>query len=69
MTKLNLSSQWITGISDGESTFGVCISKSSSHKLGYRVKVWFSIPQDERDLVVLEALKDFFKVGSIEKQH
>lgn len=69
MNKLNLlfSPLWVTGFSDGEATFGVNVSKSSTHKVGYRVKVWFSVPQDARDLKVLEALRDFFNVGSVSK--
>jgi len=53
MTNLILYPSWITGFADGESTFGINISKSTTHKSGYRVKVWFAIAQDERDLNLL----------------
>ena len=63
----SLHPNWITGFSDGESTFGVHVSKSKTHKLGFSVRVWFAISQDERDLKILEALKNYFQIGFIFK--
>ena len=62
-----LHPNWITGFSDGESTFGVHVSKSKTHKLGFSVRVWFAVSQDERDLKILEALKNYFQIGFIFK--
>jgi len=36
------SNQYITGFSDGDSSFSVSISKNSEHKTGWRVKPFFS---------------------------
>lgn len=64
---INLNPNWITGFADGESTFGINVSKNSTHKLGYQVRVWFAISQDQRDVEVLKSLKNYFNVGSIYK--
>lgn len=53
---INLNPYWITGFADGESTFGVTsVGSYSTHKLGYQVRVWFAISQDQRDLEILES--------------
>lgn len=54
----NLSSEWISGFSAGESNFFITIS-------GTKVWLRFSIAQDSRDLVLLKTLVEFFNCGYI----
>lgn len=66
----NLTDKWITGFSDGESSFGVYVYKKDGNrliKLSNKVIVSFSISQDEADLAILKELKEYFQVGFIYK--
>jgi hypothetical protein len=56
---------WVTGFSDGESTFSLRVTKNSTSRTGWRVLPIFSIELHEKDLVLLEQIKAFFGVGNI----
>lgn len=59
------SPYWITGFSDGESTFSIRICKDMTRKSGWGIKPIFSIELHRRDLHLLERIQKFFKVGKI----
>jgi LAGLIDADG endonuclease/Cytochrome c oxidase subunit III len=61
-----LSSHWITGFSDGESSFSLRITKNSSRKAGWRINPIFAIELHTRDLILLDKIKAFFGVGTVE---
>ena len=56
----------MSGFADGESTFYLAITKSSGHKLGWRIIPSFSIELHEKDLELLKRIQSFFfSVGSL----
>lgn len=55
-----LNSYYITGFADAESTFYLAITKSSGHKLGWRIIPSFSIELHEKDLELLKRIQYFF---------
>lgn len=58
--------QWfITGFADAEASFSISITQSSTHTLGWRVVLSFSIHLHIKDIALLRKIKDFFKVGSV----
>lgn len=57
---------WISGFISGEGNFDVRIS-SSSNKIGYRVQLRFRVSQHERDLILLENIRNFFGTGNVYK--
>ena len=64
-----LESQWITGFVDGEGCFFVGINQNSTMTLGFQVLPEFIVVQHERDEQILHALKKFWGVGVIRKNH
>jgi LAGLIDADG endonuclease len=61
-----LNPMWVTGFSDGESSFSLAISRCDSHKTGYKLMPAFAIKLKDKDLNVLYKIKHFFKdVGRI----
>ena len=56
---------FVTGFSDGEGCFHVSIIKDKSYKLGFKVILFFEINLSEKDLALLEQIKSFFRIGSI----
>jgi len=64
----SLNPWFVTGFSDGESTFGISIYKKSASKLGWDVLVYFQLGLHKKDRVVLEKIKSYFKVGKIYEQ-
>lgn len=56
---------YITGLVDGEGSFGVSISKNASRSLGYIVNITFEIALQASDKHILVKLKDYFGVGGI----
>lgn len=63
-----LNPWFVTGFSDGESTFGVSIYKKSASKLGWDVIVYFQLGLHKKDRVVLDKIKNYFGVGKIYEQ-
>ncbi len=60
-----LCPHWVTGFSDGESSFSLIISKNSEKRTGWGVQPIFSIELHVRDLLLLVRIKAFFGVGII----
>lgn len=59
---------WVTGFSDGESSFSVSISRNTLYKTGYTFIPAFSIELKDKDLDLLYKIQTFFKgVGKIHK--
>src|SRR5947209_3140478 len=56
-----------TNFVDGEGSFTISVNPHSRYSTGYRVKATFSIGLHERDLPLLQLIKEFFGVGSITK--
>lgn len=59
---------WITGFSDGESSFVLKLYETKKRKVGWSVNSSFSIELHIRDIHILEKIQSFFKVGSIVKR-
>lgn len=61
-----LHPQYITGFSDGESTFSVSVIKYSKLTTGLRVRPVFQIKLHDKDTVLLKQIKSYFlEAGSI----
>lgn len=57
---------FVTGVSDGESSFSVTIYKDSKRKTGWRITPSFSIELHGKDIILLQKIKSFFQdVGKI----
>lgn len=62
---IKLNPNYITGFSDAESTFGISVVKSKTHKIGWTVTMIFSMGLHIKDLGLLTNIRDFFCVGQI----
>jgi len=61
-----LSNYWITGLSDGESCFGISMYKNSKAKTGWVVSPYFSIHLQGRETDLLYRIQSYFKgIGTI----
>lgn len=58
---------WITGFVDAEGCFIIGISENKRYKLGWTVKLSFTICLHARDEALLHKIKIYFGVGSITK--
>nr|YP_010218638.1 LAGLIDADG endonuclease [Morchella brunnea]UBU98501.1 LAGLIDADG endonuclease [Morchella brunnea] len=56
---------FITGLSDGESSFCVSISKYKKLKTGWLVRAVFRIELHSREISLLYGIQSFFGVGNI----
>lgn len=56
----NLNPSYITGFTDGEGCFSIKIYKSSRNIIGWQVQPVFQIKLHNRDIVLLEQIKDLF---------
>ena len=63
-----LNPWFVTGFSDGESSFYIGIIKSDKSKLGFYVLPCFQINIHKKDLDLLKSLKSFWGVGKIYTQ-
>ena len=66
----NLHPWFVTGYSDGESSFSIRVRSNSSNKFGFKVSIVYSIGAqiNPENLKLLELLKNYFnKEGSISK--
>ena len=61
----NLNPNFITGFSDGESTFSFSISRSNS-KRGWIITLSYSIELHRKDIDLLKKIQSFFAVGKIQ---
>lgn len=62
---VSLNPWFLTGFADAESCFTLSIFKDSSKALGWRVRTLFTIELHEKDIALLELIRDFFGVGKI----
>lgn len=58
---------YVTGIVDGEGSFGVFVKKDPRRSLGYLITLSFEIALDKKDLNLLKGLQAYFGVGGIYK--
>lgn len=65
----SLSPEWVVGFVDGEGCFYVGVNRQPSMKLGWQVLPEFRVVQHERDVIVLEQLREFFGCGQITINH
>ena len=68
MDNSNLNPNWLTGFSDGESSFIITISKNSKCSTGWTVIPSFQISLHVKDIKLLETIQKFFGVGIINKR-
>ena len=64
-----LNDRWIVGFTDGEGCFHVAINKQPKMSCGWQVLPEFRIVQHQRDIAVLEQLKEYFGCGTVCKNH
>lgn len=56
---------WVTGFTDAEGCFTIKFTESNEYKQKWRVQAQFQIKLHQRDLLVLNRIKDFFGVGTL----
>ena len=56
----SLSPEWVVGFVDGEGCFYVGVNRQPSMKLGRQVLPEFRVVKHERDVALLEQLREFF---------
>jgi hypothetical protein len=61
----HLHAQWIVGFVDGEGCFNLDVHKKSDMRWGIQMQPEFTVVQNEIDVQILYALKDFFQCGSV----
>lgn len=61
----HLNAQWIVGFVDGEGCFNLDVHKKSDMQWGLQMQPEFTVVQNEVDVQILYALKDFFQCGSV----
>lgn len=64
-----LSADWVVGFVDGEGCFFVGINRQPSMKIGWQVLPEFRVVQHQKDVAVLERLREFFGFGQITINH
>jgi LAGLIDADG endonuclease len=64
-----LSADWVVGFVDGEGCFFVGINRQPSMKIGWQVLPEFRVVQHEKDVAVLQRLREFFGCGLITTNH
>ena len=55
-----LNPYFVTGFSDAESSFQVLVTKNKNSRLGWSVRLFFTIGLPLRDLQLLLQIKEFF---------
>lgn len=66
---MNLETQWVVGFIDGEGCFYIGCLKREDMTVGYQVQPELTVVQHEQDIQVLYGLKNFFKCGSVTRNH
>ena len=64
-----LDGNWISGFVDGEGCFHVAINKLSKMTCGYQVLPEFRIVQHERDVGLLQRIRQELGVGVVRRNH
>lgn len=67
ITRNKLDPYYVTGFTDGEGCFYIGISPDSRSSLNYRVKLTFQIGLHKKDEELLNLIKSYFGVGTINK--
>jgi hypothetical protein len=62
----NINPFFITGFTDGEGSFMISVKKSSLYRQGWKVQPSFVITLHKKDLILLQTIKDYLGVGSID---
>jgi LAGLIDADG endonuclease len=65
----SLSPEWVVVSSTAEGCFYVGVNRQPSMKLGWQVLPEFRVVQHERDVALLEQLREFFRCGQITVNH
>jgi hypothetical protein len=60
-----LAAEWVVGFVDGEGCFSVPIFKNQTCRLGWLCQPEFAVVQGIRSVVVLHALRRFFRCGAV----
>jgi hypothetical protein len=60
-----LHAQWIVGFTDGEGCFHLDVHIKNDMQWKLQMQPEFTVVQNEIDIQVLHALKDYFKCGSV----
>lgn len=63
-TNTKLCLYWVSGFSDAEYSFFIRITKDKNRKTGWRVSPIFIIELNNKDILLLKRVRDFFGVGS-----
>ena len=64
-----LEAQWVVGFVDGEGGFFVGINPHPEMTFGFQVLPEFTVVQNQRDIQLLHALKQFFGCGVVRRNH
>lgn len=64
-----LDPNWVTGFIDGDGCFHISIVEDIKTKTSWRVRPHFQIGTHIKDIVLMEDIKNFFQVGSINLKH
>jgi len=62
----NLNAQWIVGFVDGEGCFNLDVHIKKDMRWGLQMQPEFTVVQNEVDIQILHALKDYFQCGSVQ---
>jgi hypothetical protein len=65
----SLSPAWVVGFVDGEGCFFVGINRQPTMRVGWQVLPEFRVVQHERDVAILERLREFFGCGQVTVNH
>lgn len=57
-----LNPNWVTGFSDRESSFMIIVSKSNTHKIGYKIKAVLGITLHSNDVGILKDIGILFRL-------
>lgn len=61
----NLNAQWIVGFVDGEGCFNLDVHTKKDMRWGLQMQPEFTVVQNEIDIQILHALKEYFQCGSV----
>ena len=61
----NINAQWIVGFVDGEGCFNLDVHVKTDMRWGLQMQPEFTVVQNEIDIHILYALKDYFGCGSV----
>lgn len=59
----NVNPYWVTGFVEAEGCFYINTIKSKAYKIGYQVKLDFSLVQHRRDKILMESFVNYFNSG------